>query len=84
MAEAVAHANQEVGRVEQVKRYRILPIDFSQETGELTPKLSMKRKVVVERYGQWIEPMYASDAPDVEAVLDRRILDLQDKAPVTA
>ncbi|MCW2949351.1 MAG: long-chain fatty acid--CoA ligase [Thermoleophilia bacterium] len=84
VAEAVKHANDEVGRVEQVKRYRILPLDFTQETGELTPKLSMKRKVVVERYGQWIEDMYAPDAADADAVVDRRILDLQDSSPVTA
>ena len=81
---AVKHANDEVGRVEQVKRFRILPIDFSQETGELTPKLSMKRKVVIERYGQWIEPMYDADAAECAPILDRAILELQDTPTVSA
>ena len=82
--DAVAHVNESVGRVEQVKRFRILPIDFTQETGELTPTLKLKRKVVVERYGQWIEDMYAADAPDCEGVTDPRIAALQDSPTVTA
>jgi long-chain acyl-CoA synthetase len=81
---AVAHVNSEVGRVEQVKRFRILPIDFTQETGELTPTLKLKRKVVSERYGQWIEDMYAADAPDCEGVTDPHIASLQDATTVTA
>ncbi|MEO6866817.1 MAG: hypothetical protein ABI200_02230, partial [Gaiellales bacterium] len=76
--EAVAKVNDQVGRVEQVKRFRILPIDFTQETGELTPTLKLKRKVVVERYGQWIDEMYDADAPDAAAVTDPRIGALQD------
>jgi len=76
---AVDKVNEEVGRVEQVKRYRILPIDFTQETGELTPSLKVKRKVVIERYGQWIEEMYAADAKDADAVTDPRIGTLQDQ-----
>jgi long-subunit acyl-CoA synthetase (AMP-forming) len=76
--------NSEVGRVEQVKRFRILPIDFTQETGELTPTLKLKRKVVSERYGQWIEDMYAADAPDCEGVTDPHIASLQDATTVTA
>ena len=82
--EAVDKVNGDLGRVEQVKRYRILPIDFSQETGELTPSLKLKRKVVVERYGQWIEAMYEADAPDVAAITDRHVATLQDTPAVTA
>ncbi len=82
--QAVAHVNESVGRVEQVKRFRILPIDFTQETGELTPTLKLKRKVVVERYGQWIEEMYAADAADCDGVTDPRIAALQDSPTVTA
>ncbi|MCW2928346.1 MAG: long-chain fatty acid--CoA ligase [Thermoleophilia bacterium] len=81
---AVDSVNASVGRVEQVKRYRILPIDFTQETGELTPTLKLKRKVVVDRYGQWIEDMYGADAPDAAGVSDRRIGELQDAPAVTA
>jgi long-chain acyl-CoA synthetase len=82
--EAVDHVNESVGRVEQVKRFRILPIDFTQETGELTPTLKLKRKVVSERYGQWIEEMYAADAPACDGVTDPRIGTLQDTPTVTA
>ena len=53
-------------------RWRVLPIDFTQETGELTPSLKLKRKVVTERYGRWVEEMYASDE-DTGAVTDRAI-----------
>ncbi len=82
--QAVDHVNEKVGRVEQVKRFRILPIDFTQETGELTPTLKLKRKVVTERYGEWIEAMYAADAPACDGVTDKRIATLQDAPAVTA
>ncbi|MCB0878746.1 MAG: long-chain fatty acid--CoA ligase, partial [Thermoleophilia bacterium] len=81
---AVDHVNESVGRVEQVKRFRILPIDFTQETGELTPTLKLKRKVVTERYGEWIEAMYAADAAACDGVTDPRIATLQDAPAVTA
>jgi long-chain acyl-CoA synthetase len=80
---ALDKVNGEVGRVEQVKRARILPIDFTQETGELTPSLKVKRKVVVERYGDWINEMYEADAPDLAAVTDPRIAALQDQPTTT-
>lgn len=76
---AVDKVNGEVGRVEQVKRFRILPIDFTQETGELTPSLKLKRKVAVDRYLEWIDAMYEANAPDVAGVSDPRIGTLQDQ-----
>lgn len=74
---AVEKVNSEVGRVEQLKRMRILPIDFSQETGELTPSLKLKRKVAIERYSEWIEEMYEPDAAAILGVSDPRIGTLQ-------
>ncbi len=81
---ALDKVNGEVGPVEQVKRCRILPIDFTQETGELTPSLKVKRKVVVERYGSWIEEMYEADAHALAGVTDPRIGSMQDTSTVTA
>jgi long-chain acyl-CoA synthetase len=45
--------------VEQVKKFELLTADWSVESGELTPKLNMKRKVVLEKYKAWIDRIYA-------------------------
>jgi long-chain acyl-CoA synthetase len=58
-AEHIDRVNARVARVEQVKRFAILPQDLSQEAGELTPTLKVKRNVVVERYGDVVERLYA-------------------------
>ena len=81
--DAVAKVNGNVGKWEQVKRYRILPIDFTQETGELTPTLKLKRKDVCARYGAYIDEMYGADSPDFDCVTDEAILELQ-KTPAHA
>ena len=47
---AIDHVNSHVGRVEQIKKFKILPHDLSQETGELTPTLKVKRNVVNEKF----------------------------------
>jgi long-chain acyl-CoA synthetase len=52
--------NQKFARVEQVKKVAILPRDLSQETGELTPTLKVKRAVVASKHEQEIEKLYAS------------------------
>jgi long-chain acyl-CoA synthetase len=56
----VDKVNEKFARVEQVKRIEILPQDLSQEGGELTPTLKVKRKVVADKYEQEIERLYAS------------------------
>jgi long-chain acyl-CoA synthetase len=56
---AVEAVNATVGPVEQVKRFEILPRDLSQENGELTPTMKVKRGVVGERYADRIEALYA-------------------------
>jgi long-chain acyl-CoA synthetase len=55
----VDEVNSKVGRVEQIKKFRILPHDLSQETGELTPTLKVKRNVVNEKYEDEVEALYA-------------------------
>jgi long-chain acyl-CoA synthetase len=56
---AVKEANSHVGRVEQIKKFKILPHDLSQQTGELTPTLKVKRNVVNEKFAGEIEALYA-------------------------
>src|SRR5437868_7095111 len=56
---AVDDVNAKVGRVEQIKKFAILPADLSQQTGELTPTLKVKRNVVNEKYAQDVERLYS-------------------------
>ncbi len=55
----IARANKELASYETVKKFEILDRDFSIETGELTPKLSVKRKVVTSKYGHIFDGFYA-------------------------
>jgi long-chain acyl-CoA synthetase len=57
--EAVDAANAELSRYEQIKRFRILPRDFSAEEGEITPTLKLKRRVCEEHFAAEIEELYA-------------------------
>jgi long-chain acyl-CoA synthetase len=52
-------ANEKYAPVEQVKKFFILPRDLTQETGELTPTLKVKRNVVNERFADRFEALYA-------------------------
>ena len=57
---AVDEVNSKVGRVEQIKKFTILPEDLSQATGELTPTLKVKRNVVNEKFAGEVEKLYSS------------------------
>ena len=46
---------------EQVRRFKLLEKEFSQEADEMTPTLKLKRNVIMERYGDAIEEMYPED-----------------------
>ena len=54
----IDQVNAKFARVEQVKKIEILPHDLSQETGELTPTMKVKRNVVAEKYAPNIEVLY--------------------------
>ena len=54
----VDEVNSHVGPVEQIKRFEILDHDLSQETGELTPTLKVKRNVVNDKFAGVIDDVY--------------------------
>ncbi len=56
----VAEVNADLAPHEQVKRFALLPAEFSIATGELTPTLKVKRNVVGERWADAIERLYAT------------------------
>ena len=55
---AIDEVNSHVGPVEQIKRFAILDHDLSQETGELTPTLKVKRNVVHEKFAGVVDRVY--------------------------
>ena len=61
-ASIMAHidqVNERLARVEQVKKIKILPDDLSQEGGELTPTLKVKRAAVTDKYAAEVDHLYA-------------------------
>jgi long-chain acyl-CoA synthetase len=59
--ELVDDVNRDRTRVEQIKRFVILPRDFSQEEGEVTPTLKLRRRVIHEHFADEIERLYAGE-----------------------
>jgi long-chain acyl-CoA synthetase len=59
VAEAVERVNQNLAHFEQIRRYEILPRDFSPEENEVTPTLKLKRRVVEEHFAQEIGNLYS-------------------------
>jgi long-chain acyl-CoA synthetase len=59
VAAGIAAANERLARVQQVKRWRLLPVEWTAETEELTPTLKLKRRVVHAKYADVIESLYA-------------------------
>jgi long-chain acyl-CoA synthetase len=51
--------NQYFNHVEQIKKFELLPHEWTIETGEMTPKLSLRRKIVMEKNNELIRKMYA-------------------------
>ena len=57
--EIVDTVNRDRVRVEQIKKFTILPRDFSQEEGEVTPTLKLRRRIVHDHFADEIEQLYA-------------------------
>jgi long-chain acyl-CoA synthetase len=55
---AIKDANRRLSRVESVKKFTILPTDWTPESGELTPTLKLKRNVIREKYATEIDGLY--------------------------
>jgi long-subunit acyl-CoA synthetase (AMP-forming) len=54
----VEQLNAKLARVQTIKKIKVLPHDFSVESGELTPSMKIKRKVVYSKYAAEIEAFY--------------------------
>ncbi|HEU4729880.1 MAG TPA: hypothetical protein VFT22_18415, partial [Kofleriaceae bacterium] len=65
----VAGVNERVSRVENIRKWTILPAEWTVESEELTPTLKLKRRVIQDKYTRLIAAMYdAEDDPlDVHA-----------------
>ncbi len=62
VAAAVEEANKAVSRAEQIREFRILPVDFTEAGGEVTPTMKVKRQVVAKIYADDIAAIYAKQS----------------------
>ena len=58
---AVKQANLAVSHAESIRKFRILPVDFTEDTGELTPTMKVKRNVVAQKFASDIDAIYSKD-----------------------
>jgi long-chain acyl-CoA synthetase len=59
VAKAVEDANARLARVQQVKKWRLLPAEWTAESEELTPTLKLRRRVVHGKYAEALDALYA-------------------------
>ncbi|HEV2140051.1 MAG TPA: AMP-binding protein [Candidatus Dormibacteraeota bacterium] len=69
---AVDETNRHVSNVEGVKRFTILPADWTPETDELTPTLKLKRRVISQKFADSIEGMYSREERTPAAATESR------------
>ncbi|HEY0251558.1 MAG TPA: hypothetical protein VGC41_08525, partial [Kofleriaceae bacterium] len=58
IAAAITRANEQLSRVEQIKRYKILPDEWQPAGDELTPTIKLRRKPIAQKYAAQIEALY--------------------------
>ncbi len=58
----VHDTNAGLANFESLKRFRLVPEEWTQETGELTPSMKLKRRVIIERYASLVSEIYADEA----------------------
>ncbi|HUM47276.1 MAG TPA: long-chain fatty acid--CoA ligase, partial [Chitinophagales bacterium] len=56
--QVVDEKNKEFGHTDQIKRFRLMPEEWTVPGGQLTPTMKLKRKVIIEKYRDLIEGMY--------------------------
>ncbi len=56
--------NQGVASYEKIKRFAVLPGEFTVDAGEITPTLKLKRRVIQRKYASFVESMYPPDTTD--------------------
>ena len=57
--ELIESFNKFFNHVEQIKKFELLPNEWSVDTGEMTPKLSLKRKIIMEKYKNAVDRIYS-------------------------
>src|SRR6185437_1147371 len=60
--ELVEQANSGLAKFESIKRFRLVPDEWTQESGELTPSMKLKRRAIASRYAGAIAELYADEA----------------------
>jgi len=61
-AEIVSEVNSGLANFERLKRFRVVADEWTQESGELTPSMKLKRRVITARYAAVIDALYADEA----------------------
>ncbi len=56
---AIDEANKAVSHAEAIKKFAILPVDWTEEGGQMTPSLKLKRSVVMQEFADDVERLYA-------------------------
>ncbi|WGD36483.1 long-chain fatty acid--CoA ligase [Lysinibacter sp. HNR] len=65
---AVDAANTRVSRAESIRKFTVLPVEYTEESGHLTPKMSTKRNIILRDFASDIEALYAGTAPHTEGM----------------
>ena len=61
-AEIVREVNGSLANFEALKRFRVVAEEWTQESGELTPSMKLKRRAITARYASVIDALYADEA----------------------
>jgi long-chain acyl-CoA synthetase len=59
---AVDRANARVSRAESIRKFTILPLEFTEKSGHLTPKMSIRRNIIHDDFASEIEDMYGHES----------------------